>query len=483
MSAFLPVLRFTILSLATLMVAMPYTLFAAEITSYSVSFRETENGECYKDYQGGGRLEDGCPVQLEISLITHPGALEIGQSGIPTAQDVMAMAQTASAYPGIRIIVPGIAYGGSYNGAARMRDKRGSNDRCMFTEGVTGIDCFDGNVSITEFTPLRLAGSFSGTLYKLNNDQKTFSSTPTSGSFDIPMPALHDSRRPAGITYQEQFRQAFNLWYHTRAERALADRLRSMRDDEAGGAASGPPCDCSCELHLRWQNWQIGRSCAPNCLLPEWDGRQCHVECRAAWASCPNLAQPSENLPADTRRLVEAMAQQQGAQWPAEYRAIEDLIARMSPEQVGQMRQLHGTSGSGQSTPDVEEILDHMLGKSSAEGTRAAMRPSIEAMPPEDRAELLRTYRESAGASTVDDLSLPPETQQIADSTGAVAAGQIDVNPDWDAETLRYKAAVEQLGLPPDMTEDAVEMFFNNEAPMRQRLWQNVREQLSKKGL
>ena len=54
--------------------------------------------------------------------------------------------------------------------------------------------------------------------------------------------------------------------------------------------------------------------------------------------------------------------------------------------------------------------------------------------------------------------------------------GPAPVNPDYDAETLRYKAAVEQLGLPPDMVEDLVEMFHSNEAAFRETLWQSVRE-------
>lgn len=471
--------------LAMLTIAIPPKLTAAEISSYDVSISNAENSDCLQDYQGGGRIGDGCPVRLEIALITHPGVLDYGTSGIPTAQEAMAIAQSASAYPSVRVIVPSIVYGGAYNGAAEIRGTRGKNNRCMITEGLTGNDCFDGNVSITEFTPERLVGSFSGTLYELNRDQKSFESTPTSGSFDIPMPALHDRRRPAGITYQEQFREALNLWHHTQEQRAMADRFRSMRDDQGSGGstAAGPPCDCSCEEHLRWQNWQIGRSCAPDCVLPEWDGRQCHRECESTWVSCPDLAKPSEHLPEDVRRLVGIMAEQQGAQWPAEYRAIERLIEQFPPEQVEQMKQLHGVSTSTASSPDVEEILDHMFGKNSSEGTRAAMRPSIEAMSPEDRNELLKTYRETAGASNVDEVPLPAELQQIADGTGAVGTEPIEVNPDWDAETLRYKTAVEQLGLPPDIIEDAVETFFSNEAPMRQRLWQNVRERLSKKGL
>lgn len=50
-----------------------------------------------------------------------------------------------------------------------------------------------------------------------------------------------------------------------------------------------------------------------------------------------------------------------------------------------------------------------------------------------------------------------------------------------DAETLRYKAAVEQLDLPPGMVEDLVEMFQANDAAMRETLWQRVKESPLKK--
>jgi hypothetical protein len=47
---------------------------------------------------------------------------------------------------------------------------------------------------------------------------------------------------------------------------------------------------------------------------------------------------------------------------------------------------------------------------------------------------------------------------------------------EMDAETLRYKAAVEQLNLPPAAIKDLVGMFQANDAPMRELLWQRVEE-------
>ena len=45
---------------------------------------------------------------------------------------------------------------------------------------------------------------------------------------------------------------------------------------------------------------------------------------------------------------------------------------------------------------------------------------------------------------------------------------------EFDAETLRYKAAIEQMNLPPAAIEDLVKMFQANEAQMRELFWQPV---------
>ena len=62
------------------------------------------------------------------------------------------------------------------------------------------------------------------------------------------------------------------------------------------------------------------------------------------------------------------------------------------------------------------------------------------------------------------------QQQEIAD-----AKSLRDMPTDeFDAETLRYKAAIEQMNLPPAATEELVKMFQANEAPMREMLWQQV---------
>jgi len=46
---------------------------------------------------------------------------------------------------------------------------------------------------------------------------------------------------------------------------------------------------------------------------------------------------------------------------------------------------------------------------------------------------------------------------------------------EYDAETLRYKAAVEKLDLPADLVADLVEMFQANDAAFRKTLWERVK--------
>jgi hypothetical protein len=77
-----------------------------------------------------------------------------------------------------------------------------------------------------------------------------------------------------------------------------------------------------------------------------------------------------------------------------------------------------------------------------------------------DKAEAAEQQRVQKAASIADQVKPPPAK--------------------YDAETLRYKAAVEQLDLPPDVIEQSVEMFHSNEEPFRQTLWKNVEELLSK---
>jgi hypothetical protein len=59
-------------------------------------------------------------------------------------------------------------------------------------------------------------------------------------------------------------------------------------------------------------------------------------------------------------------------------------------------------------------------------------------------------------------------------------ADALDVQPQppggYDAETLRYKVAVEKLDLPADVVDDLVEMFQANDAPFRETLWERVKE-------
>ena len=62
----------------------------------------------------------------------------------------------------------------------------------------------------------------------------------------------------------------------------------------------------------------------------------------------------------------------------------------------------------------------------------------------------------------------------------AQEADALDMQPQppggYDAETLRYKVAVEKLDLPADVVDDLVEMFQSNDAPFRETLWERVKK-------
>lgn len=73
---------------------------------------------------------------------------------------------------------------------------------------------------------------------------------------------------------------------------------------------------------------------------------------------------------------------------------------------------------------------------------------------------------------------LEKDISQVAEQQQGEAADaeQLQAMPtdEMDAETLRYKSAVEQLNLPPAAIIDLVEMFQANDAAMRELLWQRV---------
>ena len=66
------------------------------------------------------------------------------------------------------------------------------------------------------------------------------------------------------------------------------------------------------------------------------------------------------------------------------------------------------------------------------------------------------------------------QTQQQEQEIEDMQSLQSMPTDELDAETLRYKAAIEQVNLPPAVIEDLVKMFQANEAPMREMLWQQI---------
>ncbi len=84
---------------------------------------------------------------------------------------------------------------------------------------------------------------------------------------------------------------------------------------------------------------------------------------------------------------------------------------------------------------------------------------------PEQRAELWQQL-ENDKAEVIEQ-----KRQQKADALEM----QSQPPGEYDAETLRYKAAVEKLDLPADLVADLVEMFQANDAPFRNTLWERVK--------
>jgi len=84
---------------------------------------------------------------------------------------------------------------------------------------------------------------------------------------------------------------------------------------------------------------------------------------------------------------------------------------------------------------------------------------------PEGRAKMWRELeKDKAEAAKL-------KSQQAAETL------KMKANPlqEYDAETLRYEEAVNNLDLPPGAVQDLVEMFYSNEAPFRMVLWQRVK--------
>jgi hypothetical protein len=84
---------------------------------------------------------------------------------------------------------------------------------------------------------------------------------------------------------------------------------------------------------------------------------------------------------------------------------------------------------------------------------------------PEQRAELWQQLENDKAEA------IEQKRQQEADALEM----QSQPPGEYDAETLRYKAAVEKLNLPADLVADLVEMFQANDAPFRNTLWERVK--------
>ncbi|MDX1384334.1 MAG: hypothetical protein R3190_11855 [Thermoanaerobaculia bacterium] len=310
---------------------------AEKATFAGVGIHEPEGDSCFRSWEEGGRIDDGCSMALTIGITTNPLVAGRGTLFDQTGElDFGAVVAAAESERGAQITVPSIAYGGTYSGRGPMSGPGGKNDKSMFQAGLTGLDRYEGTITVTTFTPRLLEGSYTGTLYRMPGGQLV--STAISGEFTIPLPARADPRRPPGVTRQEAFRMGYNLLHEMAGKLRMARELAGAGGGAGGGggggrpAAGAPPCDCSCSALERARVWQVGRACEPRCAPPDWRGRDCFVGCGEAWEACPQAA-PSADLDAETRRLVELLAAQQGATTELELRSIEAIVEQLTPEQ------------------------------------------------------------------------------------------------------------------------------------------------------
>lgn len=369
--------------------------------------------------------------QLVISL----GTSSVADIPLPSldpqsieAYRAQVLARAGDTEPNIEIIVPLPEYG--FSGTidnAQISQGRGVSFDPASIHAQGGIRHV-GKLAISEFTEDVLRASYSAALYYIGEGNQPALDRNISGTFWISFPILNDPRADEGYPESEDIRlQLAGMW----------DLLRNLGlglDDAAEFAASGGPGGGPGSGAGQGSGSATGSAPVP----------ECNCECDVLIA-----------LPED-----HACIQPDGVCYQG----------------LALCRQFGLDKTSPAADADVEAILDRMVGKDAPQTVRAATRDSVLQMSKEERAKLLEEFRRSEAA-------IPGRVPALEDQqafTGAASdAGQVPVNPDWDAETLRYKSAVEQLGLPADIVEDAVEMFHNNAAPMREQLWRNVEAQLA----
>lgn len=374
--------------------------------------------------------------QLVITLSTHSVA-DIPLPSLDPASieryQAQVLAQAGNAEPNIEIAVPFRDYGfsGTINDAYISQGRGVSFDPASLFSG-SGVRHV-GQLTIVEFTEDVLKASFSGELYYVGENNQAIFDRNVSGSFWISFPVLNDPRVAEDFPESEDIRlKLAGMW----------DLLRNMGLglDDAGLAASpGAPGSGP---------GAAADAAGAATLMPE-----CACECEVL------IALPEGH----------ACIQPQG---PC-YHGLELCRA-------------YGLDKAGvPASADVEAIVDRMVGANAPSALRASMRELVLGMSPEERAGLLEGYRQSGtlapGQAPAGSAERAQLQRALTEPGPPTDSGLVAVNPAWDAETLRYKTAVEQLGLPPEILEEAVEMFHNNDAPMRAQLWRNVEAQLALK--
>jgi len=407
-----------------------------------------------------------CGPQVNVALTTaspaYPGPGFVGGAGGllnqmgPAAYSgeegpitMATLQQQAAATAGrvVSISIPRVAYGfeGSLNNALiSVPDGRGDSHESFSTSpDEKGEFLPNGSVSIIEYTPYLLRGTFKASLVSHKDMAKYSPENPSlpvvdeiEGRFSVSAPWRGTDIKPDvgddSLMMKDMAQDMITI-------------LQKMPPELRQSAFAGERINKLCKLGITDSqlralgiNNQCGGqtgvaevesrcSCACADYLNERDLPQCKTECTIGWEDrqCELSAMPDTGeKDAETRRYE---AEVRNWSQMMRYPLAENVIAPQV--YIFQI-----------SSPDQRQILWEALEKNK--------------------------------------LQLAKEQQKEAADAARLQAMPTD---GLDAETLRYKAAVEQLNLPPGVAEELVEMFQNNDAAFRETLWQRVRESPLKK--
>ncbi len=194
----------------------------------------------------------------------------------------------------VSIHIPLLDYGagGAFTDAVIIRNGAASFDTIRYNRD--GKFKYVGDVVITEFTKLVIAGTYNGKLFIAKPLKQVEAAGAAIGTFRIVLPVLSDPRETHDLTPVEQSRFAASvLWDALRLAgislddvdnmpTAIGRTMRNMRGGRRGGSGGGGGasalprnqiCTCECEHYAAEK---VQPNCARQCQ-PAWRTNQCSV--------------------------------------------------------------------------------------------------------------------------------------------------------------------------------------------------------------